>query len=63
MPTSVQKPATPPTDSATAWYCSCVIPTASVHDIGMTRPPMCPTMTNTSPKWNSGLPIRSSRDS
>ncbi len=63
MPTSVQTPAMPPKSSALKWYSPSLTPTASVHDSGMTRPPMCPTKTSRMPKWNSGEPIRSSRDS
>ena len=63
MPTSVQKPAIPPNSSALKWYSPRRSPTASVQDSGTTRPPMCPMMTTRMPKWNSGDPIRSSRDS
>jgi hypothetical protein len=62
-PTSVQTPASPPIISALTWYSSWEIPAASVQDFGTTSPPTCPMITNSSPKWNSGLPMRSSRDS
>ena len=62
-PTTVQKPAIAPITTASQWYASCEMPTASVHDLGITRPMMCPPITNNSPKWNSGLPQRSRRDS
>ena len=38
-------------------------PTASVTDCGTSRPMTWPRITPSIPKWNSGLPIRSSRTS
>ena len=39
------------------------MPKNSIHEIGITSPPRWPAMTKIRPKWNSGEPIRSSRDS
>ena len=40
------------------WYASCLKPTASVQDSGMSRPMKCPSATKRMPKWNSGEPRR-----
>ncbi len=63
MPARVQTPAMPPKSSALKWYMPSEIPTASVQSSGITRPPTWPMKTTRMPKWKSGDPIRSSRDS
>ena len=62
-PTRVPTPATEPMDSARKWYACSDMPTASVQDLGITRPMMCPASTARMPKWNSGDAMRSRRDS
>ena len=61
MPTRVAKPAIDP--MAITWYMPSEMPTLSVHDFGTPGPMTWPIRTNRMPKWNSGLPMRSSRDS
>jgi hypothetical protein len=39
-PTSVSTPATVPRNTAVRWYVCSEMPTASVHDFGISSPPM-----------------------
>jgi hypothetical protein len=62
-PATAAIPAGMPPARAMTWYVCGLSPNALVHTCGMIRPMTWPMTTPSMPKWNSGLPMRSSLSS